>query len=101
MHKSILVVEDNDTMRLGIEESLRREGYDVFASDNGHDAINVFQQHPSQVAVIDLKMEPMDGNEVLAKIKKLSPTTEVLMISAFGTVETAVNSMQKGKYTGK
>jgi len=96
MHKSILVVEDNDTMRLGIEESLRREGYEVFAFDNGPDAINAFIQNSSQIAIIDLKMKPMDGNEVLAKIKELSPITETLMISAFGTVETAVNSMQKG-----
>lgn len=96
MHKYILVVEDNDTMRLGIEESLRREGYEVCAFDNGPDAINAFKQNPSQLAIIDLKMDPMDGNEVLAKIKELSPITETLMISAFGTVETAVNSMQKG-----
>ena len=96
MHKSILVVEDNDTMRLGIEESLRREGYEVLAFDNGPDAINAFKQNPSRLAIIDLKMEPMDGNEVLTKIKSISPATETLMISAFGTVETAVNSMQKG-----
>jgi len=96
MHKSILVVEDNDTMRLGIEESLHREGYEVFAFDNGVDAINVFKQNPSQLAIIDLKMEPMDGNEVLAKINEISPATEVLMISAFGTVEIAVSSMQQG-----
>ena len=96
MHNSIIVVEDNDTMRLGIEESLRREGYEVFAFDNGPDALESFKQNSSMLAIVDLKMEPMDGNEVLSKIKRLSPVTEVLMISAFGSVETAVNSMQKG-----
>jgi two-component system, NtrC family, response regulator HydG len=96
MHNSIIVIEDNDTMRLGIEESLRRQDYDVHAYDNGPDAINAFKKKPSMLAIIDLKMEPMDGNEVLAKIKELFPETEILMISAFGTVETAVNSMQKG-----
>ena len=96
MNKSILVIEDNDTMRLGIEESLQREGYEIFAFEKGPDAINAFKQNPSQLAIIDLKMEPMDGNEVLEKIKEISPSTETLMISAFGTVETAVNCMQKG-----
>ncbi len=96
MHNSILVVEDNDTMRIGIEESLRREGYEVLAFDNGSDALNTFKQNPSLLAIVDLKMEPMDGNEVLTEINKFSPTTEVLMISAFGSVETAVKAMQKG-----
>jgi len=96
MHNSIIVVEDNDTMRLGIEESLRREGYEVSAFSNGPDAVNSFKQNHSMLAIIDLKMVPMDGNEVLTKLKEISPATEALMISAFGTVETAVNSMQKG-----
>jgi len=96
MNKTILVVEDNDTMRLGIEESLRREGYDISAFDNGPDAITAFKQNPCMLAIVDLKMEPMDGNTVLTKIKEISPATEILMISAFGNVETAVNSMKKG-----
>ena len=96
MFKSILIVEDNDTMRLGIEESLRREGHDVMAFENGHDALAHFKQNPCMLAIVDLKMEPMDGNTVLTKIKQISPTTEILMISAFGNVETAVESMQKG-----
>jgi DNA-binding NtrC family response regulator len=96
MHNSIIVIEDNDTMRLGIKESLQREGYKIYTFDNGQDAIDSFKQIPSKLAIIDLKMEPMDGNQVLSKLKAISPTTEILMISAYGTVETAVNSMQKG-----
>lgn len=96
MNRSVLVVEDNDTMRLGIVESLRRDGYDVKEFNNGHDALEFFITNPSAIAIIDLKMEPMPGNEVLAKIKEINPSTEVLMISAFGTVETAVESMKTG-----
>ncbi len=96
MLDSILVVEDNDTMRLGIVESLRREGYSVEAFNNGPDGLAYFRNKLPSLVIVDLKMEPMDGIEVLSEIKKLKPNTEVLMISAFGTVETAVQSMQKG-----
>jgi len=92
----ILVVEDNDTMRFGITETLKREGLLVKAYDNGPDAIREFQSVPTQIAVVDLKMEPMDGLEVLKKLKEINPGIEILMISAFGTIDTAVKAMQFG-----
>jgi two-component system response regulator HydG len=92
----ILVVEDNDTMRLGISESLRREGYQVFAYDNGPVALKQFQEKPVDLAILDLKMAPMDGVEILKRIKKIHPETQILMISAYGTVDTAVTAMQLG-----
>jgi two-component system response regulator HydG len=93
---SILVVEDNDTMRLGISESLQREGYDVYAYDNGPAALERFQQKPTDLAIVDLKMKPMDGVETLKRIKALHSGTHILMVSAYGTVDTAVNTIQLG-----
>lgn len=92
----ILVVEDNDTMRYGIMETLKREGLLVKAYDNGIEAVKEFQSAPTQIAVVDLKMEPMDGLEVLKKLKEINPSVETLMISAFGTIDTAVKAMQYG-----
>jgi len=94
--EEIIVIEDNDTMRLGITESLQKEGYTVSAFDNGVDALNNFKVHSCAMAVIDLKMEPLNGIEVLKQIKEQNPKTEVLMISAYGTVEDAVKAMQLG-----
>ncbi len=94
--EKILIVEDNETMRLGLSESLKRENYNVSAFENGNDAIKNFILNPSPVAIVDLKMEPMDGIEVLSELKKINPKTEVIMISAYGTVETAVKAMQIG-----
>jgi DNA-binding NtrC family response regulator len=93
---TILVVEDNDTMRLGISESLRREGYEVFAYDNGPSALDYFQEKPVDLVIVDLKMTPMDGVEILKRIKEIRQETQVLMISAYGTVDTAVHAMQLG-----
>ncbi len=96
--EEIIVIEDNDTMRLGIADSLKREGYNVNTFDNGVDALKKFQLAPAALAIIDLKMEPMNGIEVLNKIKEINSSTEVLMISAYGTVDDAVKAMKLGAH---
>ena len=94
----VLIVEDNETMRIGLTESLKRDGYSVFAFDNGPGAIKHFNMSREPVAVLDLKMEPMDGIQILEEIKKTNPKTEVIMISAYGSVEAAVKAMQLGAF---
>lgn len=95
-YEKVLIVEDNDTMRLGLSESLKREGLIVSAFDNGPDAIKDFKINLHAAAILDLKMEPMDGIQILEEIKKINPSTEVLMISAYGSVDTAVKAMKLG-----
>lgn len=95
-NEEIIVIEDNETMRLGIVESLRRGGYTVYAYENGLQALKDFQFKPVSLAIIDLKMEPMNGIQILEKIKEQNPATEVLMISAYGTVDDAVKAIQLG-----
>jgi len=98
MHNNdeIIVVEDNDTMRLGIVESLNREGYKLTGFENGPAALKNFRFKSYCLAILDLKMEPLNGIEVLQKIKEINPSIEVLMISAYGKVEDAVRAMQLG-----
>ncbi len=92
----VIIVEDNDTMRLAMVESLRRENYEIFEFDNGRSALEFFSRHQVPLVISDLKMEPIDGFELMKRIKAENPATEVLMISAFGTVEKAVKAMQLG-----
>src|SRR5690606_42102891 len=94
--EEIIVIEDNDTMRLGIADSLTREGYKVSAYENGVDALKKFNLSPAALAIMDLKMEPVDGIEILSKIKEINPATEVLMISAYGSVEDEGKAMKSG-----
>ncbi|HVO73896.1 MAG TPA: sigma-54 dependent transcriptional regulator, partial [Ignavibacteriaceae bacterium] len=77
-------------------ESLKREGYSVKSFENGVDALNEMQFDSAALAVVDLKMDPLNGIEVLRKIKEINQRTEVLMISAYGTVDDAVKAMQLG-----
>jgi DNA-binding NtrC family response regulator len=94
----IVVVEDNSAMRTGMVESLHREGFTVKGFDNGVDALAYLDRCRGGVPLViaDLKMEPVDGLEILRRVKSASPRTEVLMVSAFGTVEAAVESMKSG-----
>ena len=94
--EKIYIVEDNETMRLGMEETLKRENYNTSAFSNGPDALKKAEFESPDMAVLDLKMEPLNGLEVLAEIKKLHPDVEVLMVSAYGTVEDAVEAMNRG-----
>lgn len=94
--EQILVVEDNDTIRLGIAETLKRDGYSVVHFDNGPDALSYVSGKAIPIAIVDLKMEPMDGMEVLEKLREADASIEVLIISAFGTVDSAVKAMHLG-----
>ncbi len=92
----ILVVEDNETMRLGIVESLKRDGYRPSAFSNGPEALAYFEKYRPGIVISDLKMEPMDGLRLLEKVKRIDEKTEVLLISAYGSIEIAVKAMQLG-----
>ncbi len=92
----ILVIEDNDTMRLGISETLRSSGYEVLAYGDPLLALQENRLNPAELVITDLKMEPIDGLEVLRRLHTEENGCEVLMISAFGSVETAVQAMKLG-----
>lgn len=94
----VFVIEDNEAMRLGIVESLKREGYFVTAFDNGPEAIENYKLSHASIAIIDLKMEPIDGIEILRQLKEINNQLEVLMISAYGTVEIAVSAIRLGAF---
>ena len=91
-----IIIEDNESMRMGMAESLRREGYRVIDFDNGKDALAHIETKPSALIITDLKMEPINGMEILKTLKEIHPLTEVIMVSAYGSIETAVEAMQLG-----
>lgn len=95
-NNKILIIEDNDTMRLGMSESLRRDGHNITEFGNPEEALTYFRQHAFELVITDLKMEPIDGMEVLRCIREEQPATEVIVVSAFGTVDTAVEAMKLG-----
>lgn len=92
----ILVVDDEALMREYVEEALTRSGYVVHSVGNGRDAVAAVQEKGFDVVVTDLKMVPMDGLEVLRHIQAASPDTHVIVMTAYGTIETAVTALKEG-----
>ncbi|MFH2218201.1 MAG: sigma-54 dependent transcriptional regulator [Pseudomonadota bacterium] len=99
MKKSrILVVDDEQIARENLEHVLKKEGYDVVSVDSGVSALKKLSTTEFDLVLTDLKMKLVDGMEVLAKTKELYPDTEVIMITAYATVNTAIEAMKKGAY---
>ncbi len=95
---AVWVAEDNAAMRLGIIESLQRQGYSVTGFENGRDLLDYMEKNPREIPlmIVDLVMEPVGGLEVLERAKAFQPRAQVIMITAHGTVENAVKAMQTG-----
>jgi len=94
--ESILVVDDEESMRLALTEALSRSGHLVECVSNGCDALKKFRSSSFKLVVTDVRMPKMDGLEVLQEIKKISPRIPVIMITAYGTINNAVEAMKKG-----
>jgi len=95
---TILVVDDEKPNRRTIDRILRKEGYDVIESTGGKEALEVLRSRATTLLLTDLKMPGMDGVELLRAARMVSPDTEVILMTAFGTVETAVEAMKEGAY---
>ncbi|MBW7898525.1 Transcriptional regulatory protein ZraR [Candidatus Brocadiaceae bacterium B188] len=95
----ILVVEDQDAMRESLMIAFRDEGYVVEGVASGEDAIQKLNNHNVyDLVVTDLKMKKIDGLEVLKAAKAANPSTEVVLITAYGTISTAVQAIRDGAY---
>jgi two-component system response regulator FlrC len=94
--RRVLVVDDEPGMRLAIQEALTRKGYEVGLAANGREALAEFSKASYGMVISDMNMPGMGGMEVLRGVKKASPHVPVLLITAFGTIETAVEAVKEG-----
>lgn len=93
---SILVIDDKDSMRKMVAETLIEEGYNVETAATGPEGIEKARQKPFDLVITDLKMPDMDGLAVLSALKEINNETAVLVMTAYGTIETAVTAMKNG-----
>lgn len=94
----ILVVDDDKSMREFLELILKRERYNVTCAKDGADAVLFLKENYFDLIITDLMMPAINGLEVLKKAKELYPDIKVIVITAFGTIETAVEAMKLGAY---
>ncbi len=95
---SVLVVDDEAENRLALGKIFEREGFRVLSADGGRAALDVVRQHRVHVVVTDLMMPQMSGLELMKALATVAPDAEIVMMTAYGTIETAVEAMRAGAY---
>ncbi len=101
--QNILVVDDEEIARANMEHVLKKDGYGCHSANNGIEALAVLAREEIDLVITDLKMEQMDGLELLHQINRVSPEIPVIMVTGFATVSSAVEALKKGAahYLGK
>ena len=95
---SVLIVDDEEPNRTSLEKIFRREQMRVFVAEGARQALEILRTHRVQVVLTDLMMPGTSGLELLRGVKEVSPDTEVVLMTAYATVEIAVQAMREGAY---
>lgn len=96
MKARILVIEDDRTMREGIATVLKRSGYEIHTADDGHAGAQMFRELHPDLVISDMKLPGKGGMNLLQEFQDQSPETPFILISAFGTIDLAVNALKLG-----
>ena len=92
----ILIVDDDEMQRNMLQGFLEKQNFQILTAAGGKEALEIFKMNPVQLVLIDHRMDDMNGDEVLEKMKTLSPLVKAIMITAHGSVNTAVKVMKLG-----
>jgi len=98
MKNKILIVDDEKLMRVSLEDKLTKEGYSVSSLSNAVEGVKLLQSTNYDAVITDLRLPRMDGIDFLREIKKASPDTVVIIMTAYGSIENAVIAMKEGAY---
>jgi DNA-binding NtrC family response regulator len=98
MAECILLIDDDESLRRVTEYNLTSAGFKVITAESGRQGLKLFAAKSPALVVTDVQLGDMDGLEVLAAVKKASPDTSVIIITAYGSIEMAVRAMQEGAF---
>ena len=94
----VLVVDDEANILEALDKVLTKEGHQVVTVPHGRAALDVLRKQPIDVMITDLRMPGMSGDDLLKAAKALTPEVEIVVMTAYGTVENAVDAMKHGAY---
>src|SRR5438445_5677990 len=94
----ILIVEDDDNLRQVIQIQLAREGYETSSASSAEEAVTILDKSLFQLVLTDLSLPGVSGIDLLKRVRLEYPETEVIVMTAFGTVQTAVEAMKAGAF---
>ena len=98
MTKKIIVVDDEQDIRIALFESLSRQGYNVSVADNGAVALDIIKRNPPDLVITDIRMPQIDGLQLLRELRRQSQDLPVLIITGHATVDSAVEAMKLGAF---
>lgn len=96
--KKILIVDDESEMRVALETTLKRENFQLTCAEDGKQALEKFNDGTFDLVLTDVRMPKLNGLELLRAIKEKSPKTQVVMMTAYGTIDNAVEAMKEGAF---
>ena len=96
--EKILIVDDEKSIRDFLEIMLKKEGYKVASASSGEEALKLVNQINYDLVISDIRMKGMSGVELLKNIKEINPETVVMMVTAYASVDTAIDAMKAGAY---
>ncbi len=96
MKPSLLIVDDDEVMRETLSDVLRKKGYEVFVAPSGNDALSAIRKNIIDLIVLDMRLPDLDGLEVLKEAKEARPQLKGIIITAYPSVQTAVDAMKEG-----
>ena len=94
----ILIIDDEELALSNLEHILKKQGYEIVTADSGPKGLNAVRTDTFDVVLTDLKMEKVDGMQILEECRKKHPHVEVIMITGYATVDSAIDAMKKGAY---
>ena len=95
---NIMLVDDEEVFLESMKKRLEMRGFEVIPASNGETALEAADAHDFDIALVDLKMPGMSGEEVLSELKKKHPLLEVIILTGHGSIESAVECTQEGAY---
>ncbi len=98
MKHQILVVDDEKTLRYFLRLHLEEQGYQVMEAAEGKTALRLINQHPFQVALVDLRLEDMNGLEVMRYLRRSQPQTSIIILTAYATLDSAIEALRQGAH---
>ena len=97
-HRKILIVDDEENARMGLSKLLSQEGYEVDSVANGYEALDFLRREKVNLVISDINMPEMNGLTFLRELNRSFPSTSVIMITAYGGVESYLEAMNLGAF---
>ena len=98
MNETILIVDDEASTREGLAKALKLSGYEILLAKDGYEALEILQKKNADLMLTDLRMGGMGGLQLIEETKKINPLLKIIVFTAYGTIETAVEAMKRGAY---